>query len=107
MIEVLAILIAIVFIYFAYQAFRSTQAFWFFHDVNTPFMIKKEDCRRFNIRIGATLLLFAGIFSISTLFYITHVIKESLYIMVMCSGLTILIFVTMIYWHHLYKTYNK
>lgn len=107
MIEFLALSIAIALLYFANQAFKAKEAFWFFHDVNTPFVIQPEDCKEFNKRIATTLLLFAAIFLIPTFCFIFHFIKEGLYIMIMCSGMTILIFVTMVYWHHLYKTYQK
>ena len=107
MIVLLAIAIALVLLYFAYQAIISKTAFWFFHDVSNPFIIDDKDIKSFNIRIATTLILFSGVFLIPTSCSIVHMMKESLYIMLMCSSITILIFITMVYWHHLYKTYNK
>lgn len=107
MIELLAIAIALLLLYFAYQAIISKTAFWFFHDVSNPFIINGEDIKSFNFRIAITLILFAGVFLIPTFCYMVHIMQESLYIMLMCSSITILIFITMVYWHHLYKTYNK
>ena len=107
MIECFAISIALICLYFAYQAIRSKEAYWFFHDVNNPFDIDDKDIKAFNLRIAFTLVLFMGIFLIPTFCHMAHLIKESLYIMLMCSGMTILIFITMLYWHYLYKTYKK
>lgn len=106
MIEWIAISIAMILLWFAYQAFRCKELFWFFHDVNHPFQLTPENQKKFNHRIGLTLVLFACVFFLPTLCYMFHWIKESLYIMMMCSSMTILIFITMIYWHHLYKKFD-
>lgn len=98
--------LALICLYLAYRAYRSEKPFWFFHRIDAEEPLRMRNIHAFNIKVSIMMLLFSMVFLIPTLLYLGSCIKENLYVVILCSSMTIAIFCTMIYWHHLYEKYK-
>ena len=104
---ILATTFAIIFFSVGMYGYHRHEAMWFWS--SPVYQMKKiqfHDIETFNHKVGLMWILFAIFFFIPTPLFYLHIIRESIYVMLLTCILTIGLLCMMIYWHHLFQLHR-